>query len=456
MMNITVREIVDVTKGKLLNGSEDVVLYDICIDSRMTKEGDLFVPIIGEKTDGHYFIEQSLDKCAATLTSRPDEKITVDKPYILVDETIKALQDIGAYVRNKFNIPFIGVTGSVGKTTTREMIATALSGEKNVYRTSGNHNSQIGTPLILSRIDEDAEIAVIEMGMSEEGQMDILSHLVKPDICVVSKIGVAHIEFLKTKENIRKEKLSIINAMNEDGALFLNGDDDMLEEIKDKTGVRTFYYGTKEWCDYRAENIHMENYQYVYDYVHDDDRIKVILNALGNHNVINSLAGLAIADYMGLDVQIAAKQFETFQGLRLKLLHIPNKYTIIDDTYNASPDSMKASLDVLDEFDVMEGGRKLAVLGDMFELGENSEKYHYETGEYLAKKSIDDLIVVGELSQHIADAVEANNPNIKCYRFKDNGEVALYLLSVMKPEDIVLIKGSNGMHLNEIVSNLLG
>ena len=455
-MNITVREIVDVTKGKLLNGSEDVVLYDICIDSRMTKEGDLFVPIIGEKTDGHYFIEQSLDKCAATLTSRPDEKITVDKPYILVDETIKALQDIGAYVRNKFNIPFIGVTGSVGKTTTREMIATALSGEKKVYRTSGNHNSQIGTPLILSRIDEDAEIAVIEMGMSEEGQMDILSHLVKPDICVVSKIGVAHIEFLKTKENIRKEKLSIINAMSEDGALFLNGDDDMLEEIKGKTGVKTFYYGTKEWCDYRAENIHMENYQYVYDYVHDDDRIKVILNALGNHNVINSLAGLAIADYMGLDVQIAAKQFETFQGLRLKLLHIPNKYTIIDDTYNASPDSMKASLDVLDEFDVMEGGRRLAVLGDMFELGENSEKYHYETGEYLAKKSIDDLIVVGELSQHIADAVEANNPNIKCYRFKDNGEVALYLLSVMKPEDIVLIKGSNGMHLNEIVSNLLG
>ncbi|MBQ9608580.1 MAG: UDP-N-acetylmuramoyl-tripeptide--D-alanyl-D-alanine ligase [Lachnospiraceae bacterium] len=456
MMNITVKEVVDVTNGKLLNGNEDVILYDICIDSRMTKEGDLFVPIIGEKTDGHYFIEQSLDKCSATLTSRPDEKITVDKPYILVDETVKALQDIGAYVRSKFDIPFIGVTGSVGKTTTREMIATALSGEKKVYRTSGNHNSQIGTPLSLSRIDEDAEMAVIEMGMSEEGQMDILSHLVKPDICVISKIGVAHIEFLKTKENIRKEKLSIINAMSEDGALFLNGDDDMLEDLKGKTGVRTIYYGTKEWCDYRAENIHMENYQYVYDYVHGDERIKVILNALGNHNVINSLAGLAIADYMGLDVSIAAKQFETFKGLRQKLLHIPNKYTIIDDTYNASPDSMKASLDVLDKFDVVEDGRKLAVLGDMFELGENSEKYHYETGEYLAKKKIDDLIVVGELSQHIADAVEANNPDIKCYRFKDNGEVALYLLSVMRPQDIVLIKGSNGMHLNEIVSNLLG
>ena len=455
-MKLTVREIVEITDGKLLNGDEDVVLYDICIDSRMTKEGDLFVPIVGEKTDGHYFIEQSLNKCAGTLTQRPDEKITVDKPYILVEDSIKALQAIGAYVRGRFDIPFIGVTGSVGKTTTREMIATALSGEKKVYRTSGNHNSQIGTPIILSRIDEDAELAVIEMGMSEVGQMDILSQLVRPTLCVISKIGVAHIEFLKTQENIRKEKLAIINHMDEGGALFLNGDDPMLEELKGHTDVKTIYYGTGEWCDYRAEDIHMENYQYVYYYVHGDDRVKVTLNALGKHNVVNSLAGLAIADYLGMDVRIAAKQFETFKGLRQKLLHIPNKYTIIDDTYNASPDSMKASIDVLASFDVPEGGRKLAVLGDMFELGENSENYHYEIGEYLADKHIDDLIVVGELSQHIADAVEAKGADINCYRFKDNGEVALYLLSVMKPEDIVLIKGSNGMHLDEIVSNMLG
>lgn len=454
-MNITVKEIVEVTGGRLLCGDENVVAKDVCIDSRITKEGDLYVPIIGERTDGHIYIERALVNCVATLTSEHDEA-DFEKPYIRVDNTIKALQDIGAYIRNKFDIPVIGVTGSVGKTTTREMIATALSGVVNVYKTSGNQNSQIGTPITLTRITEDADVAVLEMGMSEEGQMEILSAMVKPDICVVSKIGVAHIEFLKTKENIRKEKLSITSHMNKEGALFLNGDDPMLEEIKDSTGVKTFCYGTREWCDYRAENIHMENYQYVYDYVHGDERIRVVLNALGNHNVIDSLAGLAIADYMKLDVKKAAKQFESFQGLRLKLLHIPGKYTIIDDTYNASPDSMKASIDVLDEIEVSNEGRKLAVLGDMFELGENSVKYHTEVGEHLAGKNIDDLIVVGELSQHIADAVEASDSDIKCYRFKDNGEVALYLLSVMQPDDIVLIKGSNGMHLDEIVSNMLG
>ena len=455
-MNITVKEIVAVTGGKLLCGDENVVVNDVCIDSRVTKEGDLYVPIIGERTDGHIYIERALEKCVATLTSIHNDVVVSDKPYIKVDNTIKALQDIGSYIRNKFNIPIVGVTGSVGKTTTREMIATALSAELNVYKTSGNQNSQIGTPITLTRMTSDAEAAVLEMGMSEEGQMEILSAMVKPDICVVSKIGVAHIEFLKTKENIRKEKLSITSHMNKDGALFLNGDDEMLEEIKDKTGVKTFCYGTKEWCDYRAENIHMENYQYVYDYVHKDERIKVVLNALGKHNVIDSLAGLAIADYMKLDVKKAAKQFENFQGLRLKLIHIPGKYTIIDDTYNASPDSMKASIDVLDELEVPEGGKKLVVLGDMFELGENSEKYHKEVGEHLVNKKIDDLIVVGELSQHIADVVEKSDSNTKCYRFKDNGEVALYLLSVMRKDDIVLLKGSNGMHLDEIVSNMLG
>lgn len=385
-MNITVKEIVEVTGGTLLCGDENVVANDVCIDSRVTKEGDLYVPIIGERTDGHIYIERALEKCVATLTSIHSGVVVSDKPYIKVENTIKALQDIGAYIRDKFSIPMIGVTGSVGKTTTREMIATALSGELNVYKTSGNQNSQIGTPITLFRINEDAEVAVLELGLSEEGQMEILSNMVKPDICVVSKIGVAHIEFLKTKENIRKEKLSITSHMNKDGALFLNGDDEMLEEVKGTTGVKTFYYGTKEWCDYRAENIHMENYKYVYDYVHGSDRIQVVLNALGNHNVIDSLAGLAIADYMKLDVKTAAKQFENFQGLRLKLLHIPGKYTIIDDSYNASPDSMKASIDVIDEIEVPEGGRKLVVLGDMFELGENSEKYHIEVGEHLAKK----------------------------------------------------------------------
>lgn len=454
MYNIKVKDILEATGGILLSGDENVILNDICIDSRKIKEGDLFVPIVGNKIDAHRFIEGALEKGAATLTQHHRGVVISDKPYIQVTNTEKALQDIGVYIRNKMNIPIVGVTGSVGKTTTREMISTALAGCANVYQTSGNFNSQVGVPITLSRAPEDAEVAVIEMGMSEPGEMNNLSRIARPDICVITIIGVAHIENLKTQENIRKEKLSITDYMNKDGALFLNGDDPLLRELAGTTNVKTFYYGLSEECDFRAENIRVENYKIKYDYVHGDVRVPVLLNALGKHNVSNSLVGMAIANYMGYNLADAAKGFESFNGIRQKVISIPGKYTIIDDTYNASPDSMKASIEVLADMD--NKGKKIAVLGDMFELGENSEKYHYEIGEFIADKPIDELVVVGDLSQNIRKAVEAADSDIKCYSFKDNGEVALYLMTVMMPDDIVLIKGSNGMNLCDIVSNMRG
>lgn len=454
MYNITVQEIVDATGGVLLCGDKNTVIQDICINSKEIKSGDLFVPIIGEKVDAHRFIESALQIGAATLTSEHTGVVVSEKPFIYVSDTVTALQKIASYIRDHFQNKVIGVTGSVGKTTTRQMIATVLSGCLKTYQTAGNQNSQIGVSLTLSNLDMDADVAVLEMGISEFGQMDRLSSIVKPDICVVTMIGVAHIEYMKTQENIRREKLSITNHMQKNGVLFLNGDDPLLAEIKDDTGVKTFTYGVSGTCDYRAENLHMENYRYVYDFVHGNTRMQVVLNALGKHNVGNSLVGLAIADYMGLDLEKAAAGLQNFEGLRQKLIEIPGKYTIIDDTYNASPDSMKASLNVLEELET--DGKKIAVLGDMFELGDNEEAYHYELGKFVATKKIDELVVVGELSQQIVKAVRDCEASIKCYSFKDNGEVVLYLLSVMHPEDIALIKGSNGMHMDEIVSNLLG
>lgn len=454
VFGIRVRDIVEATSGTLLCGDEDAAIRDICINSKEIKEGDLFVPIIGAKVDAHRFIESALEVGAATLTSQHTGIVVSEKPYIYVSDTVKALQDIGAYIRSKLHMPIIGVTGSVGKTTTREMIAWALSQNEEVFKTIGNMNSQIGMPVTISRIPKTAKAAVLEMGMSEFGQMHTLSEIARPDICVVTVIGVAHMEFLKTKENIRHEKLSIVDGMKEGGILFLNGDDDMLAEVRDKTGVKTFCYGTKEWCEYRAENIRTEDYKLTYEYVHGNIRVPVKLNVLGRHNVSNSLVAMAISDYLGYNLEKAAKGFESFDGVRQKLITVPGKYTIIDDTYNASPDSMKASIDVLSELET--NGRKIAVLGDMFELGENSEKYHYDVGKYLADKHIDELAIVGELSQHIMKAVQDSESKIACYPFNDNGEVALYLMSVMKPEDVVLIKGSNGMNMNEIVKNLLG
>lgn len=454
MVNVCVKDIVEATGGRLLCGNEDTPIFNVCTDSRMAKEGDIFIPLIGERNDAHVFIEDVLTKAAATLTSEHDE-MKADKPYIRVDDTLVALQQIGKMMRDRCEMPFIGVTGSVGKTTTREMISHALASCIDVYHTKGNLNSQVGVPITLSEVDEEAKVSVIEMGMSEPGQMDRLSYLVRPDICVVTVIGVAHIEYLKTQENIRREKLSIVNHMNPAGVLFLCGDDKMLAEIKDTPVIdKTFYYGTEVWCDYRAENIHQDGYRYAYDYVHGDKRVSVLLNSLGRHNVLNSLVALAIVDYMGLDVEKAAASFADFRGLRLRMHVVPGRYTIIDDTYNASPDSMKSAIDVLS--DLKTDGKKFLVLGDMFELGENSVQYHEEVGRYILDKDIDKLIVVGDLAQHIMKVVKEGNSNIECCHLKDNTEVGLFLLADMKPEDIVLLKGSNGMRLNEIVNTIMG
>ncbi len=454
MFELSVKDIVNITSGKLLCGDENTIVRGICTNSKEIEEGNLFVPIIGEKVDAHLFIESALEVGAATLTSMHSGVVIADKPYIQVSDTIKAMQDIGAYIRSMYHKPVVAVTGSVGKTTTRDMIATALSQCAKVYKTKKNYNSQVGVPITLSYLEEDSDMSVFELGMSDFGQMGILSDMVKPDICVITVIGVAHIEYLKTRENILQEKLSITKSMNKNGILFLNGDDDMLASLKTETGDKVVYYGTKDWCDYRAENIRMEDNKYVYDYVHSHKRVKVVLNALGTHNVVNSLAGMAIADYMNMDLDKVAAGFDDFSGMRQKVIDISGKYTIIDDTYNASPDSMKASINVLAEMDCT--GKKIAVLGDMFELGDNSEKYHYEVGTYLADKNIDELVVIGELSQNILQGVKDAGSSIKCNTLKDNGEASLFLLSVMTPGDVVLIKGSNGMKMDQIVSNILG
>ncbi len=457
MENITVKDIVKFTNGVLMCGDENTPVKDICINSKEIKEGDLFVPIIGEKVDAHRFIESALETGAATLTSvHNDVDVDVsDRPYIRVNDTVDALQRIGAAVRKRISIPVVAVTGSVGKTTTREMIAKALSSEKKTYQTEGNLNSQIGVPITLSRMSERDEIAVLELGISEDGQMDVLSEIVRPDMAVVTTIGVAHIEFMKTRENIRKQKLSVVHFMREGGTLFLNGDDELLRNAKEAEELtcRTLYYGTEDWCDYYAKNIVYYDSHTEFTCVHGGQEVPVSLNTLGKHNVGNCVAALAVANENGIPMSVAAAGFSGFEGLRQRIIHIDNKFTMIDDTYNASPDSMKASIRVL--CDIPCNGRRIAVLGDMFELGENEVRYHQEVGEFLLDKPIDEVIVMGELSQNIKQILEKNESKIKVYTFSDNEEAAIYLMATLKTEDVVLLKASNGMNLKEVVNILL-
>lgn len=454
-MKMTAKEIVEITGGVLLCGDENAVVTGICTNSREIKEGDLFVPILGERVDGHRFIESALEIGAATLTSAHDNVVVAEKPYIRVDDTVVAMQRVGIAIRERMNIPFIGVTGSVGKTTTREMVAKALSAKKKTFQTPKNYNSQVGVPIALSMISPDDEVAVLELGISEPGQMDILSEMVKPNMAVVTTIGVAHIEFMKTQENIRKEKLSIVHFMKEGGTLFLNGDDSLLKEAVKTEGItcRVLFYGTEDWCDYYAKNIVYHDSYTTFTCVHGAEEVKVLLNTLGKHNVGNCVAALAVANENGIPMEVAAKPFSEFEGQRQRILSLENKFTLIDDTYNASPDSMKASINVL--CDMPCEGRRVAVLGDMFELGENAVRYHREIGEFLVDKPLDEVVVIGELAQNIKEVLENSDSNIKVYTFSDHEEISLYLIATLRPEDIVLIKASNGMNLKEVVNILL-
>ena len=475
MKGILIKDIIEFTNGHLIGKIDDSFkdellnkeVKDIVIDSRQVNPDSLFVALKGERVDAHRFIPDTALKTDAILTEESEEEIMSqsekeslpeNKAYIKVDSTLDAMQDIAAAIRKNYNKPIVGVTGSVGKTTTREMITTALSSNISVFHTEGNMNSQIGVPITVSRInDNPSEAAVLEMGISEPGGMDRLTRMVNPDIAVVTMIGQAHIEFLKTREGIRDEKLRITGRMNENGALFLNADDEMLYALKGKTGVKTFYYGTGEDADYRAENIRFENGYNNYTFVHGDERIEVKLSVLGTHNVLNSLVAMAVSDYMGLDLGKAAKSFESFVGLRQKIILSDKKYTIIDDSYNASPDSMKAAINVLRDMNVK--GRKIAVLGDMFELGENSRQYHKDVGIYIAEQfnsgalDLDELITIGDESKEITDYVKANT-DIKTSSFDEKPEASEYIKSILKADDVITLKASNGMKFAEIVEAL--
>lgn len=456
MENITVKDIVEMTGGVLLCGDENTIVTDVCINSKEIKDGDLFVPIIGENVDAHRFIESALEVGAATLTSEHDGVIIAEKPYIRVDNTQVALQRIGAGIRSKLiDVPIVAVTGSVGKTTTRTMIAHALAAGKKTFQTEKNFNSQIGVPITLSRMSSDDDIAVLELGISEDGQMDILSEMVRPDIAVVTTIGVAHIEFMKTRENIRKQKLSIIHFMKKGGVLFLNGDDDMLQDAvkTEKISCKTIYYGTDSWCDYYAKDIVYHSDHTTFTCVHGVQQIEVMLKAFGKHNVANCVAALAIANENGVPLKEAVAHMESYEGPRQKIIRTEGKFTMIDDTYNASPDSMRASINVL--CDMPCEGKRVAVLGDMLELGENSEEYHRDIGRYLLGKPVDEVYVIGELASYIKDEMKASaSEKVRVFSFSDNEEAAMSLVAILQPEDVLLVKASNGMHLNELVSIL--
>lgn len=450
MVQVTVKEILEATGGKLLSGDSSVPLKHISIDSRKMEGDDLFVPFAGARADAHDFIGMAFDNgAAASLSVRTDVE-TGKGPVILVKDTLKALQDIGKWYRkNVLKFPIVGITGSVGKTSTREMVFAALSSGFHVFSTKGNFNGQIGVPLTLSQMAPEDEIAVLEMGMSLPGEMARISQVACVDYAVMTNIGISHIENLGSQENICREKLHIIDGMKDGGVLILNGDDPILAKIQVDRPIKTVFYGCGDNCQYRVQDIRTIDNRAVFDAVIQGNIYTISLKVPGIHNVMNAMAALAVASETGISVSGAIEAVENFGGFARRLEVSEDRgLTIIDDAYNASPDSMKAALQVLDSMKAE--GRKVAVLADMLELGEKAPEYHFETGLYAVDKRIDAYVLIGDLASWIGRAIDQCS-DLPTRYFKTNQEAAKWLISWLKPGDMVLFKGSNSMKLKEVI-----
>lgn len=390
-------------------------------------------------------------ECCLSLSEKADVGYSGNKIVLKVTDCIEAVQKLAANYREGFKMPIVGITGSVGKTTTREMISLALSAGKKVYATPGNRNSQIGTPETIFDFDTDAEVGVLEMGMSMPGEMRKLAKIVKPDIAVFTNIGITHIENLGSREAILEEKMHITDYMKEGDMLILNHENDLLRSCMTKPGLKVCFYGFSDDCDVFAKDIVIKGGCPEFTASVNGKEVRVRLSVYGNHMILNALAGLAAADHFNIDIDKAAEKLSEYTGYEHRNSILNNGgLTIIDDTYNAAPDSMKAAINML--CDIPCSGRRIAVLADMKELGEKQVDEHVGIGIYAAeKKCIDMLITYGELGIHISAGFGSSGTD----HFTDGKSLEEYILHTLKPGDLVLFKGSNSMRLFDLVDKVM-
>ena len=440
-MKLTVKKILEITKGQLITGDENLEIESYSKDTRTIKKNDCYIGIKGETFDGNLFWEDAKEKgaCACLLDSF-ERKIEEKDPFtiILVSDTIAAIQALAHYVRIESHAKVVAITGSAGKTSTKDMIASVLEEKYKILKTPGNLNGQIGLPLnILAYKDEP--VWVLEMGMNDFGQLKELSSIASPDVAVITNIGTAHIGILGSRENILKAKLEILKGMNDRGVLVLNGDNDLLKTVK--TDLKQVTFGLESGNDIVATDIKMVGEKTICKIENNEIEIPV----MGEVFVYNALAAYAVGKLFSLTPEEIKNGIASFQMSNNRMNTIKTtKFTIINDTYNANPDSVKSAIKTLGTFK----NRKVAILGDMLELGENEIKYHQEIGEFCNEK-IDVLITIGVLSKNMFDKFTKEK-----YYFKTNKEAETKLKDILKQDDVILVKASHSMKLDTIVNFL--
>ena len=446
MKSMSLREIAAACGGQYF-GEEtklDMEVTGVAIDSRKVADGYLFVPIKGARVDGHDFIPQVMEK-GALCTLSEHELENADYPYILVASSEQALKDIAEHYRKALDIKVVGITGSVGKTSTKEMIASVLSQKYNVLKTAGNFNNEIGLPLTIFNIRDEHEVAVLEMGISDFGEMTRLTKMARPDICVITNIGLCHLENLIDRDGVLKAKTEMFIHKQPDAKIILNGDDDKLITVD---GAKFFGLSTER--DAYADNIHSLSLRGTTCTLHlGDNSIDVLIPIPGHHMVYNALAGAMVGRELGLTAEEIKAGVEALVPVSGRNNMISTDlFLIIDDCYNANPISTKASLDVLATAD----SRKVAILGDMFELGENEKELHRGVGEHAAEKEIDVLVCIGPLSKNTAEGALGHKTAV--HHFETKAEFLSKAETLLCKDDCILVKASHGMEFPEIVEKL--
>ncbi len=440
-------EIAKATGGRLIYGNADAIVTSISCDSRELEEGSLYIPVKGERFDGHSFI---CDACKKGISGYlcSDGQINQDALFaIMVTDTRKALLDLASYYRSLFDIKLVGLTGSVGKTTTKEFIASVLQKGLNTLATKGNFNNDIGVPLTLFGLNKDHSAAVVEMGMSNFGEIEVLTKCARPDIAVITNIGTSHIEFLGSREGILKAKTEIFKGLSKAGKVVLNGDDPYLWSLKDTLTFETIYVGIENSeCDFVATDIVSNENGNLFKCDGKEYRI----NPLGVHNIYNALVAIAVGSLLNLSYEkiYAGLKAYTPDGIRQNIINTDNGYKLINDCYNSSPQSVKAALGVLE---TVSAKRRIAVLGSIGELGGKSEELHREVGKNVALSKTDVLITAGDDAKFIAE--EAGNKEV--YVFENTAECSKFLKGFLKKDDAVLIKASRFMKFETISQTLM-
>ena len=453
MKNLTLRNIARVCGG-IYHGSgdnADTEAVKIITDSRMASPGCVFIPIVGERADGHTFIPDVMKKGAlGTLSER--ELPEADFPYVQVESSLQALKDIAEFYLQQVGIPVVGVTGSVGKTSTKEVIAAVLKEKYQVLKTQGNFNNEIGLPLTIFRITPEDEIAVLEMGINHFGEMTRLAKIARPDTCVITNIGPCHLEFLGDRDGVLKAKTEIFQYMKENGHIILNGDDDKLATVGTPGGIQPVFFGLEDGNQIYADEIESRGLKGMFCRIHTPQgNFRVWVPMPGRHMVYNALAATAVGLAYGLSleqIQAGIESLEPVSG-RFRMIET-DRFLIVDDCYNASPISMKASLNVLQDG----AGRRVAILGDMGELGEEEISLHEEVGVCAGNCSIDVLICAGELSEHIARRAKETNPDLEVVYENDLESLLKHLSGYVNKGDTILVKASHFMQFEKVVKAL--